>query len=325
MAKDLWYSALLTGNMALYDIIRSFTVMHICIYQYPGAMNSAVAGIHELFGIANRFSNALPYTVETITKRNEATAHPEVVIVPPCISHPLPNFDTPAILNDLRFFHAHHSCMVASCAGVFYLAEAGLLEGRTVTTHWALYEELTNRYPAIDAVDRRNMVVDQGDIITAAGLCAYQDLVLHILARLSGYTLAKEVADFALLDLNGRLQSYYARFRPLYEHGDERVLRAQRHAANQPANQLSVKAMSNAAHLGERMFTRRFQKAVNMTPGQYLIRLKIEKAKQLLESGTKSIEKIAETTGYNDLSNFIRAFRRVAGVTPAEFRSRHAK
>lgn len=298
--------------------------MHICIYRYAGAMNSAVAGIEDLFAIANRFCPPPGYTLEAIGSRREATAEPDVVIVPPCISEPLPAFDSPAILEDLRYFQARHTCMVASCAGVFYLAAAGLLEGRTVTTHWALFEELTKRYPNIEAVDRRNMVVDQGDVITAAGVYAYQDLVLHILARNSGYTLAKQVADFALLDISGRLQSYYARFHPNYDHGDDRVLRAQRYCNNRPAGRLSVKSMAVAASLSERMLTRRFSKALDMTPGQYLIQLRIEKAKQLLESKAKSIEQTAAAIGYNDMSNFIRAFRRVAGITPAEFRSRHA-
>lgn len=299
--------------------------IHICLYYYPGTMNSAVAGIHDLFEIANRFCEQPAFTVETISSRHDAIARPEVVMVPPCISDPLPDFDDPAILEDLRWFKDRHACMMASCAGVFYLAEAGLLANRTVTTHWALYDELTKRYPTIEAVDRRNMVVDQGDVITAAGLYAFQDLVLHILARFSSYTLAKQVADFALLDLNGRLQSHYARFRPRYDHGDDRVLNAQRYCDSQPANQLSVKAMANAAHLSERMFTRRFQNAINLTPGQYLIQWRMEKAKQLLENNTISIEQTADATGYKDLSNFSKAFRRVAGVTPAEFRNRHAR
>lgn len=299
--------------------------VNICIYQYPGAMNSAVAGIQDLFTIANRFSKEPGYTVDTIDRRQEAATVPDVVMVPPCISYPLPDFDDPAILKDLRFYQARNACMVASCAGVFFLAEAGLLKGKTVTTHWSLYDELTKRYPGIETVDRRNMVVDQGNVITAAGLYAYQDLVLHLLARTGGYTLAKQVADFALLDISGRLQSYYARFQPHYDHGDDKVLKAQRFCNKQSVQRLSVKAMAEAANLSERMLSRRFQRAVNMTPGQYLIQLRIEKAKQLLESSTKSVEQTADATGYNDLSNFIRAFRRVAGVTPAEFRNRQAQ
>jgi transcriptional regulator GlxA family with amidase domain len=298
---------------------------HICIYSYPGAMSSALAGIQDLFAIANRLDESAKYRVEVVSSRQQCNERPDVVIVPPCISTPLPDFNNPSILQDLREFADDNACMVASCAGVFYLAQAGLLQGKTVTTHWALFDELSRRYPEIQAIDRRNMVVDQGNIVTAAGLYAYQDLVLHILARFSGYTLAKQVADFALLDFDGRLQSYYARFQPVYDHGDDRVLRAQRYCNSKPTSRLSVSGMADAASLSERMLSRRFKHALNMAPGQYLIQLRVEKARQLLETNAKSIQQIAEATGYNDMSNFIRAFRRVAGVTPAEFRNRQLR
>lgn len=299
--------------------------IQVVIFEYPGVMASAVAGIKDLFTIANRFSELVDFTLAPDTPDGPPSpSSATVVIVPPCIIEPLPDYAAPEQLARLGSLTAQADCMAASCAGVFWLGAAGLLDGKTVTTHWALHDELRARYPGIGAVDRHNMVVDQGEVITAAGVYAFQDLVLYILARFGGYTLAKRVADFTMLDISGRLQSYYARFQPDYTHGDERVLQAQEHCNRQPLSSVSVKSMAEAAHLSERMLARRFKKALNLSPGQYLVELKIEHAKQALENSQRSIEAIAEELGYWDQSNFIRAFKRTAGVSPAIFRARRA-
>ncbi|VAW74798.1 hypothetical protein MNBD_GAMMA12-3276 [hydrothermal vent metagenome] len=164
------------------------------------------------------------------------------------------------------------------------------------------------------------MVVDQGDIITAAGLYAFQDLTLHIIARFSGYSLAKKVSDFCLLDLNGRLQAFYQRFYPEFSHGDKLIVKAQRYCATRLHLNISVLGITDHCHISERTLLRRFKDATGFTPKQYIIQLKVEKAKQSMELGKISIEQISDDLGYSDTSNFIKIFKKISGITRSEFK-----
>lgn len=298
---------------------------HIWVYNYPGVLRSAVAGTQDLFDIANRFAGETVFYVDVIDslidRATELSDKANILFVPPCLDEQhLPALTETS--SHLRTWFDSGATIAATCASVFWLAEAGLLNGKVATTHWQLYDRLASEYPLIKSIDRRNMVVDQGSVISAAGLYAFQDLVLHLVAKLTSYDIAKQVADFALLDFNGRLQSYYQRFIPNVSHGDMSVLAVQRYCEQVPTHELSVKAMAEQVHVSERTLNRRFQHVLSMTPGEYLLRIRIEKSKQLLDASDQSIEQIAYDVGYNDFSNFSKAFKRMAGVTPAEFRQR---
>nr|WP_238322126.1 helix-turn-helix domain-containing protein [Vibrio mexicanus] len=210
--------------------------------------------------------------------------------------------------------------MAASCAGVFWLGSAKLLNDKVATTHWKLCDALAKRYPEIEMVEKRDIVVDQGNIVTAAGLFAYQDLALHMIARCAGYDLAKQVADFSLLDLNGRLQAYYERFAPNLSHGDALILDAQKLCEEKVT--ISVKELAEHCHISERSLHRKFVATTGLSPKQYLTLTKIERARTLLALPTMSVEKVAYELGYMDVSNFNRTFRKETGLTPSAFRAR---
>lgn len=299
---------------------------YIYIFDYPDAMASALYGIEDLFCLANRLAEKEIFVLKRVNSAMPLDIPAQsILLIPPCMAEPLPAFSEPELLNLLNKWHHSGLVLAAACAGVFWLANAGLLNGRQVTTHWMLCETLAEKFPAIEKVSPREMVIDQGDIITAAGLYAFQDLSLHIMARFTGYELAKRVANYYLLDLNGRLQAYYQRFYPDYSHGDTLMVKAQKYCVKHLASNISIDNISQYCHLSPRTFLRRFKKATGINPKQYLIQLKIEKAKQLMEVEKNSIEMIGVKLGYSDSSNFIKLFKKVAGMTPAEFRTRQHK
>ena len=291
------------------------------ILDYPEAMLSAITGIQDIFTIANHQSEKVLFTFGTLTSIvPENKGERRVIFIPPCLTAELPSFSDPDTLSLLKRWHSSGAVIVAACAGVFWLANSGLLDGRKVTTHWKLCRHLTESFPKIKQVSGREIVIDQGDIVTAAGVYAFQDLALHIIARFSGYCLAKKVADFCLLDLNGRLQAYYQRFYPDFSHGDKVIVKAQIFCSTRLHLNVNVSEIAEHCHISERTLLRRFKYATSYTPKQYIIQLKIEKAKQLMEQGQVSIDEISEEIGYSDTSNFIKVFKKFSGITPSEFK-----
>lgn len=295
----------------------------VYILQYPEAMPSAIAGIQDIFTIANHQAGQRLFTVNPLTSTIPKTkGEQRVIFIPPSLANELPLFSDPDTLDLLNRWHSSGAVIVAACSGVFWLANSGLLDGRQVTTHWKLCQRLSDSFPNISQVNGREMVVDQGDIVTAAGLYAFQDLTLHIIARFSGYSLAKKISDFCLLDINGRLQAYYQRFYPDFSHGDKLIIKAQLYCSTHLHLNLNVLDIAEHCHTSERTLLRRFKDATGFTPKQYIIQLKVEKAKNSMEQGKISIEEISADLGYSDASNFIKIFKKNSGITPSEFRAK---
>jgi len=297
--------------------------VNIYILDYPNVMASAKHGVQDLFTIANYQAEQELFTCHPLTASLEPNSGCEnIVFIPPCLAKKLPSFSTPETLSLLKSCYQSGAILVAACAGVFWLANANLLNGKQVTTHWLLCDDLAQQHPLIKEVKKSEMVIDQGDIITAAGLYAFQDLALHIVARSAGFELAKRVASFSLLDFKGRLQAYYQRFYPCLTHGDPLIIKAQTFCSEQIYSNISIVKLAEYCNLSQRTLLRRFKLATGFSPKQYLIQLRIEKAKQIMELENISIEGVGYKLGYTDTSNFIKTFKKVAGISPAEFRSR---
>ncbi len=242
------------------------------ILNYPEAMPSAVVGIQDIFTIANHQADQDLFSVlPVIPMVPESKGERRVVFIPPCLSKRLPPFSDPDVLALLRRWHTSGAVLVAACAGVFWLANTGLLDGKQATTHWRLCQRLSDNYPAIKQVSGREMVIDQGDIVTAAGLYAFQDLSLHLIARFSGFALAKKVSDFCLLDLNGRLQAYYQRFYPDFSHGDTLIVKAQHFCSINICSNVSISQIARHCLISDRTLLRRFKGATGFTPKQYRV------------------------------------------------------
>ncbi len=297
--------------------------IHITVLDYPNAMPSAVFGIEDIFTIANTLAERQSFSIQRFSQNDSIEGNKHTVLfVPPSLSPSFTHFSSAEMFSLLRRWHQSGTIVAAACTGVFGLAYAGLLKGKHATTHWRLCQKLANDFPDIDHISARDIIVDEGDVITAAGLYAFQDLALHIIARFKGFELAKKVADYCLLDFNGRLQAYYQRFQPNFFHHDAMIVRAQQFCDQQVYSNLHVHEIAQHVNTSERTLLRRFKKATGFTPKQYIMQLKIEKARQLLELENLSVEATGDKLGYADTSNFIKAFKNIAGITPAEFRAR---
>ena len=168
------------------------------------------------------------------------------------------------------------------------------------------------------------VVIDDGDIVTAGGMTAWTDLGLRLIQKLMGSAVALETAKYMLLDPSGREQSFYKSFLPRFDHGDVEILKVQHWLQKNGCRNVDLSKMAKKSGLELRTFMRRFQKATTLRPTEYCQHLRIGKARGLLESTKKPVEKISWEVGYEDPASFRKVFQKVLGLSPREYRKRFA-
>src|SRR5260370_12333434 len=255
--------------------------------------------------------------------RGMSRGAPCILIAPPSIADPISSEAAAPYADWLARWHARGSTVTSVCCGAFLLAEAKLLDGRTVTTHWYYVDAFKERYPAV-IVDADKLVIDDGDIITAGGMTAWTDLGTRLIRRLLGPTVMSETARFMLVDPSGREQSYYSSFSPRLHHSHPEILTQHHSFQTSRSSNVDLTKMAKKAGLKMHTFMRRFTQATNLKPTEYCQRLRIGKAREMLESTNHSVERISWAVGYEDPTSFRRIFHRIIGLCPSGYRSRLA-
>ena len=151
---------------------------------------------------------------------------------------------------------------------------------------------------------------------------AWLDLGLRLVDRYLGPVVMVKTAQYFLAGPAGRQQRFYANFSPSLHHGDEAVLRIQLWLQTMLSESVTIDKMATKAHLGQRTFLRRFQKATGLTPTEYVQHLKVQKARELLEFTTLSIKEISWRVGYEDTGFFRKTFEKFVGLRPVDYRRR---
>jgi AraC family transcriptional activator FtrA len=233
-----------------------------------------------------------------------------------------------AILDALCAAHARGARLLSICSGSFVLAATGLLDGRRATTHWRYAEALQRRHPAI-RVDANVLYVDDGDVLTSAGSAAGLDLCLHLVRRDYGSAIANQVAR--RLVIPPHRDGGQAQFleRPV-ENRDDGGGRLQSLAIlldkirRRPAAPWRIADMARLASMSERTLMRRFRAATGVSPADWLIRARVDAAREMLEGTALTLDHIAGRCGLGTPTTMRHHFRRKVGVSPAQYRRRFA-
>jgi transcriptional regulator GlxA family with amidase domain len=226
----------------------------------------------------------------------------------------------PALLDALRQAHARGACVMALCLGAFPVLEAGLLDGRAATTHWAAASELARRYPKVK-VDPEVLYVDEGDVLTSAGVAAGIDCCLHLLRRLCGADAANTVAR--RLVVAPHRQGGQAQFieKPLpVSPSDGRLARVLDWVARNLDVQHELDALAERAAMSRRNFTRHFRQATGMSFKQWLLEQRLQHARTLLETSEAPVERVAQQAGFGSALSLRQHFRSVLQTSPAAYR-----
>jgi AraC family transcriptional activator FtrA len=225
------------------------------------------------------------------------------------------------LLDALVTAHERGTRIVSICSGVFVLAAAGLLNGRRATTHWRYAATLARRYPLI-RVDPDVLYIDEGSILTSAGSAAGIDLGLHMIRRDFGARIANNVA--CRLVMPPHREGGQAQFIPHPVGDEERPWLSDlfEWARRRLGEDLTVERLAAHARMSKRTLTRRFAEAAGSSPGDWIVQLRVARAKDLLETTTRSIERIASDCGFGSAAALRHHFRERVSTSPAHYRGR---
>ena len=220
----------------------------------------------------------------------------------------------------LRRQHHQGALVTGVCMGSALIAEAGLLDGRTATAHWAFGDQLAARWPRVNWKPEL-FVTEDSRVICSGGLYASIDVSLYLVERMCGREVAVQCAKALLLPMPRLSQLGYAMTPVARDHGDDRIREAEVFLQENLRRETTARDLARATGLGERTFVRHFKAATGRSPSDYVQALRIEAAKALLETGLKSVQSISGDVGYTDVAFFRALFKRAAGMTPAEYRA----
>ncbi|NQD93067.1 helix-turn-helix domain-containing protein [Pseudomonas sp. CrR25] len=223
--------------------------------------------------------------------------------------------------NWLRRQHSQGATVAAMCTAAFMLAETGLLETGRATTHWAFAELFRRRYPHLH-LDARQILCEDNRLITSGGASAALDLLLHLIRRFASLDLAQQCSRYLLIDNVRNEQSCYVLWSMPKSHGDLGILQVQNWLDEHFVEPLLIDDLAQRFGFGVRNFKRRFKEATGYTPIAYLQTLRLEQAKQLLETTQMSLDSITYKVGYEDSNSFRRLFLKRVGLLPAAYRKK---
>lgn len=226
------------------------------------------------------------------------------------------------LLDWIKAMHGQGAALYSACGGSLVLAEAGLLGGEAATTHWIYAPLFKQEFPDVTLHSDR-LIVQSGDghsIVCSGGASSWQDLALLLVSKFAGTAEAIRLSKLFLYQWHRDGQLPYASLIQNVKHGDVRIESAQQWIAENYHKADVVGELVRQSGLPKRSFDRRFRTATGYSPLAYIQALRIEEAKQLLETTSTAVEAIGREVGYEDASSFRRLFRRLAGIGPAEYR-----
>lgn len=226
------------------------------------------------------------------------------------------------MLDALRRAHGRGAQVVGLCLGAFPLAEAGLLDGKTVATHWAAAHALAARHPQVQ-VDQDVLYVDEGSVLTSAGVAAGLDCCLHLLRRLRGADVANRVARRILVapHRDGGQAQFIEHPLPV-SRSEGRFAQVLEWVGRHLQEEHSIDALAERAAMSRRNFTRHFRQTTGTSFKQWLLGQRILRARQLLEASDVAIERVAQEAGFGTALSLRQHFQTALRTSPSAYRRR---
>ncbi|MER6912396.1 helix-turn-helix domain-containing protein [Streptomyces sp. NPDC000594] len=243
-------------------------------------------------------------------------------VIVPAAYHPGVLFEEGRLPQELTgvFTRIRPGTRLASiCTGGFFLAAAGLLDGRPATTHWSWADRFQRLFPSV-RVDPQVLYVDDGDVLTSAGVAAGIDLCLHMIRRDHGAEVANDLARRSVVPPHR--EGGQAQFiqRPVPRPEIATTSAARHWALDRLGEPLQLRDLAERESMSVRTFTRRFREEVGVSPGQWLTQQRVERARQLLESTDLSVDQVARDAGFGTAQSMRQHLQSALGVAPTAYR-----
>ncbi len=212
--------------------------------------------------------------------------------------------------------------LASLCTGSFFIAKAGLLVGKRCTTHWAFAPYFTSLFPGTH-FEKTNIITEDQRLYTSGGAFSFLNMIVYLTERFFGKSIAMKQASIYEVDYSRRSQSQFMIFERQKAHNDEGIKKSQEYIESSYQSKITISQLAKMANLGDRTFSRRFKELTGNTPNEYLQRVRIEAAKELLATGDEPISQIQYRVGYNDPKTFRTIFNRYSGFTPNDYRKKY--
>jgi transcriptional regulator GlxA family with amidase domain len=214
--------------------------------------------------------------------------------------------------------------VASMCTGALMLASAGLLDGKSCSTHWRVADIFRNNFPRV-TLHEEKLITDESGIYTNGGGYSFLNLVIYLIEKYYDRQTAIYCSKIYQVDIDRTSQSAFIIFTGQKLHNDEMVKKAQAHIEKKLDEKISVEDLSAKFAVGRRNFDRRFIKATGNTPVEYAQRVKVEWAKKTFENTRKTINEVMYEVGYSDVKAFREVFRKITGISPLEYKNKYNK
>lgn len=210
------------------------------------------------------------------------------------------------------------------CIGAFLLASTGLLNGKKCSTHWRSANLFRSMFPEVELVDDR-IITEEHGLYSSGGANSYWNLLLYLLEKNTDRETAIVASKVFAVEIDRKSQSPFIMFNGQKGHEDEPVKKAQEFIEANISDRITVEDLAFKFAIGKRNFERRFKKATNNTPVEYMQRVKIEAAKKCLETSRKNVTEVMFDVGYSDTKAFRSVFKKITGLSPIDYRNKYCK
>lgn len=245
----------------------------------------------------------------------------DLIFVPGLWGNPRPSLSKLRPMMDwLVEQYAAGSTLCSIVTGSFFLAEAGLLNGKSATTHWRFFDEFKKRYPNIK-LQRKRFITKDERLYCTGSVNAVRDIMLHFVEQLYDESIANEISRQFTHELKRSYESLLLNEDQQRSHHDEEIIKVQEWLEQNYQKDVVVGDVAKKFKLSVRSLNRRFRLATNSSPLQYLQNTRIEHAKELLKQSNLAISEVADMVGYQDASYFTSLFKKASAITPMEYRN----
>lgn len=225
------------------------------------------------------------------------------------------------VIDWLKTMYRKGAHIATICSGVFVLAETGLLDGKSATTHWGFAEQFKQRYPRV-ALKLDRLITDEGDLFCSGGYNAGIDLSLYLVEKYCGHEVALQSSKSMISDIGRTTQAPYCMYQFRKDHNDDQILPIQEWIENNFDKTFDYDSLARRSGMSRRTMERRFKHATGETPLTYQQNIRVEVAKRLLENESRSFDEITYHVGYEDSSTFRKVFSKQTGLVPTAYRKK---
>ena len=320
---------------------------HLTLLVPEGENNlSSITGAYEIFNKANSYwegngrkklftiqlagiSQKVDFNEGLFTIKPHTTisaiSKTDLIIIP-SLNHnyKLAVDENESILEWLEKQYKRGAEIATICTGAFMLAAAGLLDGRSCSTHWSVAENFRLTFPKVK-LEIDQLITDEKGIYTNGGAYSFLNLMIYLVEKYYDRRTAIYCSKVFQIEMDRNTQSEFAIFTGQKKHDDEMVQQAQAYIEKNLEEKMSIEALSSKFNVGRRNFDRRFIKATGNTPLEYAQKVKIEAAKKAFETNRKTIHEVMYDVGYSDVKAFREVFRKITGLSPLEYKAKYYK